>query len=133
MRIISAVNRLRSLAHIIDAHQLTKDPAGISKLRIPTEHSPQRTLDGQLDAINEMKMVLSKIKIDDVSKVIKLGSVIITDQANYYLAISAGELNISGKTYYAISPGSPIGKLLLGKYIGDSIIFNQKIVIEKIY
>jgi hypothetical protein len=43
-RVVSAVNRLRSLAHIIDAHQLTKDPDGTAKISVPTEHSPQREL-----------------------------------------------------------------------------------------
>jgi hypothetical protein len=43
-RIIKSVNRLRSLAHIIDAHQLTKDPDGTAKISVPTTHSPSRDM-----------------------------------------------------------------------------------------
>ncbi|MBN2327385.1 MAG: hypothetical protein JXR73_09530 [Candidatus Omnitrophica bacterium] len=65
-RIINAVNRLRSIAHIVDAHQLTKDPAGISKINMPTPHSPERALtDYQLsrylDYCSEMLSLVSKI------------------------------------------------------------------------
>lgn len=65
-RIINAVNRLRSIAHIIDAHQLTKDPAGITRLNLATPHSPQRDLTDfnlcrYLDYCSEMLSLVSKI------------------------------------------------------------------------
>ncbi|MHC4914346.1 MAG: hypothetical protein ACYTGB_02560 [Planctomycetota bacterium] len=44
-RVVAAVNRLRRLAHVVDAHQLTKDPDSVPRLAVPTEHSPKRTLD----------------------------------------------------------------------------------------
>lgn len=50
-RVISAVAQLRSIAHVIDAHQLTKDPGAGSK---PTTHSPKRDL-----TENEMKRYLN--------------------------------------------------------------------------
>jgi hypothetical protein len=43
-RVVSSVNKLRSLAHITDAHQLTKDPDGTAKISAPTAHSPQRDM-----------------------------------------------------------------------------------------
>lgn len=43
-RVISAVNRLRCLAHIIDMHQLTKDPDGAVGISMPTANSPRREL-----------------------------------------------------------------------------------------
>ena len=43
-RVVAAVNRLRSVAHIIDAHQLTKDPDSVAKITVPTAHSPKRGL-----------------------------------------------------------------------------------------
>lgn len=47
-RIIRALNQLRTIAHIIDAHQLTKDPDTISQIHLTTPHSPQRNLDSFL-------------------------------------------------------------------------------------
>lgn len=43
-KIIAAVNRLRSIAHVIDAHQLTKDPHTVSHSDRRTKHSPKRTM-----------------------------------------------------------------------------------------
>lgn len=65
-RVINAINRLRCIAHIIDAHQLTKDPAGLSKLNIPTMHSPHRHMNDYelcryLDYCSEMLSLVSKI------------------------------------------------------------------------
>ena len=87
----------------------------------------------QLRGIQKTKEVLSKIDSKKTSDVACLGSIIYTPVANYYLAISAGEIKYNNKLFYAISTGTPIGKLLLGKKTGESIAFrNQKIMIEKI-
>ncbi|MFC1568805.1 hypothetical protein ACFL4L_01095 [bacterium] len=64
-KIISAINRLRCIAHIIDAHQLTKNPDGISQLNIPTSNSPKRKLNKYelgryLEYCSEMLSLLSK-------------------------------------------------------------------------
>ena len=58
--------------------------------------------------------------------VVCLGSIVITDNLNYYLSIPAGFLKIESKMYYFVSPISPIGMLLLGKKIKDQIYFNKK-------
>ena len=105
-----------------------KHETGRAMLQLEMEKASQ-----QLEGINDMKMVLSKILIDDLSDVIKLGSVIITDQASYFLAISAGRINISNKIYYAVSSSSPIGKLMLGKKTGDVFIFRKPIIIQEVY
>jgi len=43
-RVIHAVNRLRCIAHIVDMHQLTKDPDSIAEYAVSTPHSPRRML-----------------------------------------------------------------------------------------
>lgn len=104
-----------------------KHETGRAMLQLEIEKASQ-----QLAEIDQMKTIIAKISLEN-SKVIRLGSLVITDKANYFLAISAGEIVISDIPYYAVSTGSPIGKLLLGKKVGDSIFFKQKIDIQKIY
>ncbi len=63
-RVIQAVNKLRCLAHIVDAHQLTKDPHSMAERG--TEHSPKRELTPYelgryLDYCSEMLSVAGKI------------------------------------------------------------------------
>lgn len=65
-RVVSAVNDLRCIAHIIDAHQLTKDPDGTAKISVPTPHSPKRDMDEYelgryLDYCSEMLSLTGKL------------------------------------------------------------------------
>ena len=87
----------------------------------------------QLAEINKTKVALSKIDVSKSAQKIGLGSVVFTSQVNYYLAISAGELTINNEKFYAISPNTPIGQLLLGKTTGESVSFRtQQFTIKRI-
>lgn len=79
----------------------------------------------QLAEIVKVKEAHSKISVEKTSKTIGLGSVVYTTKANYYIAISAGELSFDDNKFYAISPNTPIGKLLIGKNVGDTIVFRE--------
>jgi Fe-S cluster assembly iron-binding protein IscA len=80
----------------------------------------------QLAEIQKQFELLNKINIDFRQKQIALGSVVFTTQANYFLAISTGEIEVEGQTFFAISPATPIGKLLLSKVKSDIILFNNR-------
>lgn len=41
---LSHLHELRSIIHVVDMHQLTKDPSRISTVGVPTPNSPQRPL-----------------------------------------------------------------------------------------
>lgn len=65
-RVLKALRRLRSLAHIIDMHQLTKDPERILNAGPSTSSSPRRTMTAfeltrYLDYCSEMLSIISKI------------------------------------------------------------------------
>lgn len=64
-RLLSALRELRALAHVVDMHQLTKDPQSLTQNR-PTQSSPQRTmttfeLGRYLDYCTELLSVIGKI------------------------------------------------------------------------
>jgi len=98
-----------------------KHETGRAMLQLEIEKASQ-----QLVGLNEMKLVLNRINISESSKIVNLGSLVITTQGNYFLSISAGEITYSGKIYYAVSVGSPIGKLLLGKPVGSNVYLTGK-------
>ena len=65
-RALTAINELRALAHIIDMHQLTKDPEMVLAEYVPTAASPARNmtafeLNRYLDYCGEMLALVSKI------------------------------------------------------------------------
>lgn len=63
---LRALHQLRSLAHVIDMHQLTKDPEQLLSSAMNTASSPQRNLSRfelarYLDYCTEMLAIISKI------------------------------------------------------------------------
>jgi transcription elongation GreA/GreB family factor len=80
----------------------------------------------QLAEIQNLKKGLSKLNINNSSEKICLGSVVFTSEANYFIAISAGKIEFENQLFYAISPYTPIGKLLLGKSIGEIVLFREQ-------
>ena len=63
---LEALHRLRSIAHVVDMHQLTKDPSYLLGAFTQTQASPERTLTRQqltryLDYCSEMLALDSKI------------------------------------------------------------------------
>lgn len=79
----------------------------------------------QLAEIEKLTESLSKIDTSITSKTVGLGSVVFTAQANYFIAISAGQLDVESQLFYAISPRTPIGMLLMGKTVGDAVVFRD--------
>ena len=80
----------------------------------------------QLAEIQKLKETLSKVDTSKESKTIGLGSIVYTTQANYFIAISAGELKLELEKFYAISTNTPIGQLLIGKTINETLSFRHQ-------
>ena len=65
-RVFIELHTLRSLIHVIDMHQMTKDPAALSENFKPTENSPVRITNSQdlaryLDYCSEMLSITGKL------------------------------------------------------------------------
>ena len=65
-RVLSLLHELRAMAHVIDMHQLTKDPETLLETYQQTKSSPQRTmtafeLQRYLDYCSEMLSMIGKI------------------------------------------------------------------------
>ena len=80
----------------------------------------------QLNEANKLKVALNKISPAIVTTKVDAGNVVLTDNGNFYIAISAGVLQVDGEKYFAISPSSPIGLKLLGQKQGDMFKLNDK-------
>jgi len=80
----------------------------------------------QLSEARKLEMFLSQIKADRIFDRVAFGSVVQTDFGNYFISIAAGRIMVDEKKYFAISPQSPLAKLLIQKEKGDTITFNDK-------
>jgi len=87
-------------------------------------HLEQEKLSGQLLEVEQTKEALKKIDITGKAGTVRMGNLVRTPQARYFLSISAGTFKIGAETIYCISGASPMAQLLLGKKVGDSFEFN---------
>ena len=96
----------------------------------------QREMDkisASLDMLKGQLAQMKRISLHENKTRIGIGSFITTDAENYYVSVGLGKLMCGEKTFYAISADSPIGELLLGKKIKDSIeLRGRKITIKSI-
>jgi transcription elongation GreA/GreB family factor len=129
--------RLQTIQNIITSNQKAlqsetkssagdKHETGRAMLQLEMEKAGQ-----QLASITQMKETLARIDVSKLSKIASLGNIIKTEKVNYFLSISAGQLTVADTNYFAISPSSPIGKLLLGKQEKETITFNGKTIVIK--
>ncbi len=98
-----------------------KHETGRAMLHLEMEKASQ-----QFEVVSSMKDVLKRIDLNTSSNHIRLGSLVDTSQGCYFLSISAGQLKVEDKVYYAVSSSSPIGVLLLGETIGKQIMIGEK-------
>tara|TARA_Y100000992_G_C21135935_1_gene428877 strand:+ start:427 stop:822 length:396 start_codon:yes stop_codon:yes gene_type:complete len=113
--------------------RLQKDLTSETKSSVGDKHETGRAmiqlerekLGNQIREIELNYQRLNTIENVKTSNSISLGSIIFTDKANYYVAIAADSCEVNSKVFYCISSQSPIGKLLIGKKVNESIIFNN--------
>ncbi|WP_421813273.1 3-oxoacyl-ACP synthase [Flagellimonas sp.] len=86
----------------------------------------QEKLGQQVQELSATRSILNKINIDSPSNKIRLGSLVKTSIADYFIAISAGAFKHNNREVYCISANAPIARLLLGKEKGACFIFNGK-------
>ena len=80
----------------------------------------------QLHEALELKKMLDRISPDQESKTVSQGSLVITNNGNFYLSISIGKIIIENIIYYAVSPATPIAALLIGKQKMHTFTFNEQ-------
>ena len=78
----------------------------------------------QLAEALKLKQTLSQIRIDDTPKSIQPGSLVVTDRAILFIAVSIGKLSLDGITYLVTGPAAPLAQKLMGSTVGASHVFN---------
>ena len=97
-------------------------------------HLEKERLASQMNELAKFKKPLEMINPEKVSGIVELGSLVITGDRNYFIAVSLGEVSLDDQTFFCISPVTPIGKLMLGKRAGESFTFAGKSVgIKEVY
>ena len=80
----------------------------------------------QLAVANKLKQLLVELNPKVKSKSIGVGSLIKANIGWFYVSVGIGRIKVSGSEVFCISLASPIGQVLLGKQVFESISFNDK-------
>ena len=121
-RISNYKNELETIKESIESNDKgggDDDDSGNGQLLNDLEKNSQH-----LSEANKMLNGLKDISPNMVSDKVILGSVVKTSNNNFFISVSAGKIDVSDGSYFAISLHSPIGMLLLNKSKGDKIEFN---------
>ena len=100
-----------------------KHETGRAMLQLERENAGK-----QLAEIEKLERILHRISIAVSPGPARLGCVVVTNKATYFLSIPSGELILNNKIFYAIGTTSPIGQRLLGKKGGDEVRFRESII-----
>lgn len=52
---------------------------------------------------------------------IQVGRLVICDQASFFIGLPVGKIAVGSEFVFAVSTDAPLGKLLIGKHIGESV------------
>lgn len=108
-------------------HDDTKSSAG-DKYETGREMAQQETDRNmaQLNEANKLKVILNGINPETASAQVENGSLVFTNNGNFYIAISAGAILLDGVSYFAVSLASPIGAKMRGLKQEDVFELNGK-------
>ena len=81
-------------------------------------------LDKQMASLKLMQQNMRRV-LSEPTEVVKVGSLVITQNSRFYISISLGEFFFDSLRYYAISPESPMARLMLGKKPGEILIHGK--------
>lgn len=95
-----------------------KHETGRAMLQLEMEKTGQ-----QLQEAEQTLATFLKIDPRFNSETARIGSIVETLHQCYYLSVSLGKIDLENRSYFVISPQSPIGKNILGKQQGDSFEF----------
>lgn len=80
----------------------------------------------QLMEALKLKKVLDQLKPGKEHHQVQAGSLAITDQGNFYISASIGQLSLEGVAYMVISPVSPLAQQMAGLQAGEELNFNGR-------
>lgn len=89
-------------------------------------HLEQEKLATQLEESYKLKRVLSQLAPNQTSEVVEFGSLLYTNQGNFYISIGIGQYKLSDLDVFLVGTSAPLIKAMLGKNKGDKVQFNSR-------
>lgn len=85
----------------------------------------------QLVANQQELAGLTKVDGNSTYTAIATGSIVVCDDAIFFIAAGIGKVFFEKGLVYALSPSAPLAQSLMNKVAGNSFIFNKKVIVIK--
>jgi len=110
------------------ANSETKSSAG-DKYETTREmmQAEMERLSHQLAEVAKLNEALFHAETAVPTTTVGIGSLIKTTTTTYFLAAGLGKVIVAGQPVFVLSAASPMGNLLLGKTVGDVVVFNGEV------
>ncbi len=80
---------------------------------------------GQVNKATTVLNTLQQLPVNKKLDTVEFGALVITNRQKMFVAAGLGKVELDGETWFAISPNVPIFKVLQGKKVGDTAVFNN--------
>lgn len=80
----------------------------------------------QLNENDRLQQILNRIENQKPTEEVRLGSIVRTSNANYFLSAPIGIVTVASDAFFAIGINSPVARLMLGLKEGEEFNFNGK-------
>jgi len=108
-----------------DAQNDAKGSAGDKhETALSMMHLEQEKLNYKLKEILDQKSILESIDVVKINKKVGIGSLIQTNTFLFFMSTALPKITIDNKDIVALSPNSPLGKIMLGKEGNEEFEFN---------
>ncbi|MCB9262281.1 MAG: 3-oxoacyl-ACP synthase [Flavobacteriales bacterium] len=88
-------------------------------------------IENRIKQAKQQAGILNTVRPDVMCDLGQIGALVETDSKYFYILSSLGKVQVGNKEVLTISAASPIGQNIMGKAVGDSIVFgniNEKII-----
>jgi transcription elongation GreA/GreB family factor len=87
-------------------------------------HLEQEKLNKRLSILSEQLNQIEKIKIQNISNSVTVGSLVLTDKGYFFIASALGKISVEGENVFVVSASSPLALKLLGLSTKDTVEVN---------
>lgn len=101
-----------------DSTELSQNSARVAELNALNE-----SLSFTVSDLNVLKYLATLTELSH--KTPGRGAIVITNYGKYFIAVSAGQVNVNGEIYTTLSANSQLFKMMQGKQAGESFEFNR--------
>lgn len=122
---ITALKAILTNSYIAVASEDTKSSAGDKyETAVSMAQLEQEKLTHQINQLLVLQQQFQRIQTDTNHTKVQLGSLLLTDKGYFYVSIGLGKVEQGGKSFFALGMDAPLVRLLVGKQVGESVLFN---------